>query len=576
MTSSPDVLPRLLAQLAEAVEPEDRPAVDELVRRSDLGAFRVLVVGAAKRGKSTLINALLGRPLLPTGVVPVTALATTVRYGDAEQCDVNFLDGRSENRPVDELADLVTERGNPGNRRGVAAVTVRLPVPLLAKGLELVDTPGTGSVHAHNTAEAEAALDRMDAAIFVLSADPPISVSERAFLGQVRTHAVALFCVLNKVDHLDPGELEESREFTRSVLAAELGRDTTVWPLAARAGLAARLAGDAAGVRRSGLLDFEESFVSYLTGHQHTDLRRSLASRGGELARRAAEAAAAEHGTLILAAERLDGALDAFRARLELVTRQREDSRAILDAEVKRLISESERQAADLQRATGPAVQAAARSALAAGGRLAEAEQLALDAASERIREVVDEWRHRRTAELDRELATLDTRLGDQLVEQVRAVRSAAADLFRLELVDLPAPGRLVDPGRFRFSFAPDPGNVEALATAIRTRIPGAAGRRRVARFVEERSLHLLDRQLGRAVADFRQRLAETGRALRGALDAGYAEGAGRIADAVRRGETLRGTRTAESAERRSALIDRRAWLDRIAADFAALTQGRQ
>jgi translation initiation factor 2 gamma subunit (eIF-2gamma) len=65
----------------------------------------------------------------------------------------------------------------------VASVTVHLPVPLLARGVELVDTPGTGSVYAHNTAAAGAALGRMDAAILVLSVDPPITAAERAMLG---------------------------------------------------------------------------------------------------------------------------------------------------------------------------------------------------------------------------------------------------------------------------------------------------------------------------------------------------------------------------------------------------------
>lgn len=67
-----------------------------------------------------------------------------------------------------------------------------IDAPLLARGVELVDTPGTGSVHGHNTMEAQAALATMDAAVFVLTADPPISASERELIAQVAEMAVEI------------------------------------------------------------------------------------------------------------------------------------------------------------------------------------------------------------------------------------------------------------------------------------------------------------------------------------------------------------------------------------------------
>ena len=73
----------VLSELAEVADPADRARVDELLRRLDADVFRVLVAGEAKRGKSTLINALLGQEVLPTGVVPLTAIPTTVAHGPA-------------------------------------------------------------------------------------------------------------------------------------------------------------------------------------------------------------------------------------------------------------------------------------------------------------------------------------------------------------------------------------------------------------------------------------------------------------------------------------------------------------
>ena len=156
----------LLAALEELValgSAGDRGELDALRGRLRDRRLRVLVAGEAKRGKSTLVNAMLSRSVLPAGVTPLTALATTVRYGSDENVRAVFADGHAEKLPLSALGDLVTERGNPGNCRSIASVTVSVDAPILARGVELVYTPGTGSVYAHNTSAAEAALDTMDA-----------------------------------------------------------------------------------------------------------------------------------------------------------------------------------------------------------------------------------------------------------------------------------------------------------------------------------------------------------------------------------------------------------------------------
>jgi GTP-binding protein EngB required for normal cell division len=212
---------------------DDRAALDALRGRLAGQRLRVLVAGEAKRGKSTLVNALLGRALLPVGVTPLTALATTVRYGRDEGVSAVFRNGQVESFPLTALGDLVTERGNPANRRNLASVTVVADAPVLARGVELVDTPGTGSVYAHNTAEAETALDTMDAAVFVLTADPPVSASECELMARVAELSVTMFVVLNKADYLagygtkGGGDLAEALEFTARVACWACGSS---WP----------------------------------------------------------------------------------------------------------------------------------------------------------------------------------------------------------------------------------------------------------------------------------------------------------------------------------------------------------
>ena len=214
-------LARVLASLAEAAEllgvAEVRDLAAEVAGRLQALRLEVAVVGEFKRGKSSLLNALVGREVLPVGVLPLTAVPTVLEQGE-EALVVEYTDGRHEQHPLRQVADFVTEEANPGNRLGVARVIARLHTPLLDAGVRLVDTPGVGSVHEHNTRSTDAYRPSLDAAVLVTSADPPISAAERAFLERVLAHAVRLFVVLNKADYLAAGDRDRTVAFTERVV----------------------------------------------------------------------------------------------------------------------------------------------------------------------------------------------------------------------------------------------------------------------------------------------------------------------------------------------------------------------
>lgn len=114
MADTESTLANALAELAALGTDRDREQLAALLDRLDAARLRVLVAGEAKRGKSTLINALLGRDVLPSGVTPLTAVTTTVRYGGDERAEVRFLDGHDEKHSLTALLTGADRRRLPG------------------------------------------------------------------------------------------------------------------------------------------------------------------------------------------------------------------------------------------------------------------------------------------------------------------------------------------------------------------------------------------------------------------------------------------------------------------------------
>ena len=202
-----------------------------LTERLEEGRFHLAVLGQFKRGKSTLLNAFLGEQLLPTSVVPLTAIPTFLQYGPELLVRVWYQDDRPakefQRKSTDELREIlhsfVTEEGNPSNRLGVLQVEISHPAAILEHGVTLIDTPGIGSTFTHNTEATLNFLPQCDAALFVVSADPPLTEVEAEFLKRVRARVSRLFFIFNKVDYLDEEEKTAAVEFCRKVLTDKIG-----------------------------------------------------------------------------------------------------------------------------------------------------------------------------------------------------------------------------------------------------------------------------------------------------------------------------------------------------------------
>jgi ribosome biogenesis GTPase A len=217
-----------LARLAEvAIELGVEPLVTEIAeeRHRLLEArFFVACIGQFKRGKSTLLNALVDFPILPVGVVPVTSVPTILREGRAPGALVRFTSGRTQLISIDQVADLVDERRNPENAMGVAVVEVLLPSAILEHGLCLVDTPGIGSIFEANTAVTRTFLPHIDVALLVVGPDPPITGDELDMAARVGREVEHFLLVLNKADQASDEQRRESLTFTTQALERRLSR----------------------------------------------------------------------------------------------------------------------------------------------------------------------------------------------------------------------------------------------------------------------------------------------------------------------------------------------------------------
>ncbi len=196
----------------------------------------VSVIGQFKRGKSCLVNALLGEDILPTGIVPITSAATKMRYGKPSCC-VRFFNGVVKPVSEDQLGAYINEQENPGNALGVESVDMTAEADFLKDGLTLVDTPGIGSYHKNNTDAAYAFIRESDAVVFLLSVDSPINEIEIDILRNTKEYAAKFFFAVNKIDTIGEADRKAYVSYCKSLLGMLMGvDDVALFPISALTG----------------------------------------------------------------------------------------------------------------------------------------------------------------------------------------------------------------------------------------------------------------------------------------------------------------------------------------------------
>jgi GTP-binding protein EngB required for normal cell division len=316
--------------------------------------FQLAVLGQFKRGKSTFINALLGAPLLPIAVIPLTAVPVFISWRSHALVRVRFADRRvDEEISTDDphairqfLFRFVSEEANPRNELGVDRVDLFYPSPLLATGLILIDTPGVGSTFRHNTEAALRVLPESDAAIFVVSVDPPITEVEIGYLEQIKSKATKLFFVLNKIDYLRPEERDHVREFVEQTLQHHhvWPSDAVLFTVSAADGLDAKERDDQVKLKSSGVREVEQYIASDLAAQKGRLLEAAIRTKAAGIVSAAISELHLQIRALEMPLQELTEKCQAFQHTLAAFEGQRRIIRDLLEGERRRLREQLEQQ----------------------------------------------------------------------------------------------------------------------------------------------------------------------------------------------------------------------------------------
>ncbi len=411
--------------------------LEELEKRLSQGRFHLAVLGQVKRGKSTLLNALLGEDVLPTSVIPLTAIPTFIQYGEKRLLRVRYNDNRPDTvikgEPLKwlnkQLMGFVTEDANPRNEKGVLQVEITHPAEIL-RDVVLIDTPGIGSTYRHNTEATMNFLPQCDAALFLVSADPPITEVEVAFLKEIKNRVTRLFFVLNKVDYLTESERETALGFYRTILTRDAGMnpDTRIFTISARKGLLAKESGNTEQWVESGLSEVFDHLIAFLAHEKSRVLKEAIGRKALDVFNDVQLQAELEIKALELPLTHLESQLALFDKKIAEAKQQRVHAQDILSGDQKRVHEQLETYINSLRAPVREKLTSIADAAIAASPDNPE------QAAKQAVAEAIPAWFEHElgtlSAKVDGEITALLKNHEQRADELIESIRKAASELF--------------------------------------------------------------------------------------------------------------------------------------------------
>lgn len=428
----------ILRDLGPVMEPQEKTLTGLRDRLAE-GRFQLAVLGQFKRGKSTLLNALLGEDILPSSVIPLTAIPTFIRYGQERSVHVHYQDQRKEEiYPSDNanwmsktLLGYVSEDVNPKNVKCVSYVEITHPSTILRE-VVLIDTPGIGSTHRHNTEMTLNFLPQCDAALFLVSADPPITEVEVDFLRQVREKVARVFFVLNKIDYLSESECKTACAFLKKVLAERIGimPDGQIFPVSAKQALAAKEKGDAALLDASGLPRITGHLIDFLAREKTRVLREAVSGKALDVLSDTLLQVNLEMRSLQMPITDLEQRLALFQKKIEEAKRERQHTQDILNGDHRRVVELLLEGCAELRETSKHHLENVATAALSSTKELDG--QIAEDAIAQEIPVYFEHTLGEVTSTFDKELLAILTGHQQRATALVESIRIAASTIFEI------------------------------------------------------------------------------------------------------------------------------------------------
>jgi hypothetical protein len=128
-------------------------ACEDLKEKVRSNAFNLVVVGQFKRGKTSLINALLGAEILPVAVVPLTSIVTIMTWGEVPRIKVYFNDERVSEIKPESLSEYVTEKATRRTSRTCGKWSLRIHLLISEREGCSVDAITAAKIHVRNAAD---------------------------------------------------------------------------------------------------------------------------------------------------------------------------------------------------------------------------------------------------------------------------------------------------------------------------------------------------------------------------------------------------------------------------------------
>ncbi len=415
--------------------------LQEINDRLSGSRFHLATLGQFKRGKSTLLNALLGEKVLPSAVLPLTSIPTFINWSPERKITVNYKNGKSEEfsaNTADEasaiLAKYVTEEGNPLNRLNVASVNLGHPSPLLHNGVVLIDTPGIGSTFEHNTEVTMKFLPQCDAALFLISADPPITQVEIEFLQLIQPRVAHLFFIINKIDYLNEEEQKSVANFLENILKERLKitGNAQIFSVSAKQGLDAKLNQNIDLWESNGLAAVEKHLLNFLVEQKSYTLNLALSIKATDIINDSIMHLQLLQRSLSLPVEDLEARIKIFNQKLKEAELKRTMFKDLLAGEQKRTVELINEQAGDLYKTYFKQLSDELDHLIDRSKNLSSVENEARKYITSYIPQIFDKALNQKAIEMEEHFNRVIRLYRQQLFDLVDEIRKTAADIFEI------------------------------------------------------------------------------------------------------------------------------------------------